>query len=643
MGRLHHQKEDRIHSCYTPSSPSSMKELRDANAALQNEVASLQHAAAAKASYANSQAAAVATVRAELSETMERHQEADTCHHTRIKDLQKKLKEEAAGRAASDALLVRHRSSAAEVAPHMANAAAALTVLRQARKQLEAGLASEKEAALELQKHGATLTARLRSEEALRQRVEVEKSAALAVALPVVGGLSQNDNSSGQQKPPLVGAVEELVSRLHSALAALAETRNNAEVAASAAEDARRTHTREHKVEVERLHAEVAELRDENAAASNGSVRDHKAIHTQKQLVKEAEQRAEDRGAAADRLAAQLENLTADSQEQAATIQTLEASLKRSEATSAARGADSERDFEAAAAARNAAANSERQRNDAIAAAKQAQRNEEAASKRLTAADEATAAAQAELDSLRNQLYDMRTKVDTAQRELQQSVTKCKSFEEAAKRATAEATETSNLGAHKADGLKADLESTLTQAAKLRTQNAELLESKRAADVAAQRAGEEAKEARDRMKESSAEAATARTAAEKLRRELSAATGAHEQDLGEKARMLSEILEAMQQEEAAKCSALADVRSLHQALDQAQAAMHDAEEGRRIAEDAAASQTAALAATKRRADTYREENRALLSNYDEWLRTLVSAKGGTAAAAAHLKLPACLT
>lgn len=42
------------------------------------------------------------------------------------------------------------------------------------------------------------------------------------------------------------------------------------------------------------------------------------------------------------------------------------------------------------------------------------------------------------------------------------------------------------------------------------------------------------------------------------------------QDLGQKARMLSEILEAMQQEEAAKCAALADVRSLHQALDQAQ-------------------------------------------------------------------------
>lgn len=59
-----------------------------------------------------------------------------------------------------------------------------------------------------------------------------------------------------------------------------------------------------------------------------------------------------------------------------------------------------------------------------------------------------------------------------------------------------------------------------------------------------------------------------------------------------------------------------------------QEAVREAEEARRAAVDAAAGQAAALAATKRRADTYREENRALLANYDDWLRTLVSAKNG---------------
>lgn len=45
----------------------------------------------------------------------------------------RRLKEEQAERAAADALLERHRASAAEVAPHMAGAAAALQVILRAR------------------------------------------------------------------------------------------------------------------------------------------------------------------------------------------------------------------------------------------------------------------------------------------------------------------------------------------------------------------------------------------------------------------------------------------------------------------------------------------------------------------------------
>ena len=57
-----------------------------------------------------------------------------------------------------------------------------------------------------------------------------------------------------------------------------------------------------------------------------------------------------------------------------------------------------------------------------------------------------------------------------------------------------------------------------------------------------------------------------------------------------------------------------------------QDAARDADAARRAAEDSAAGQAAALAATRRRADTYREENRALLANYDDWLRTLVESR-----------------
>lgn len=616
-----------------------MREIREANSALQTEIASLQHAAVAKASFAHAQAATIATVRADLSEAIERHKEVDAGHHARIKDLHKKLKEEAAGRAASDALLVRHRTSAAEVAPHMANAAAALTALRQARKQLEAGLTSEKEAAQELQKRGSALATRLKAEEVLRQQIEAERAAALAVIMPIIGGSPQDDGSTDQPMQLLVGAVKDLASRLNIALAAVTETRKSAEDAATSAEDARRKECREHKVEVEELRKELAELRDDKAAALHANARDQKNIHAQRQRIKEAEQRADERDAAVHRLTTQLENLTSDAQEQATSTHGLEAALKRAEALVAASAFDSEKGYQAAAEAREAASNAERQRNDAIAAAKQSERSQEAATKRLVAAEEATTAAQAEVDTLRGQVYDLRSKVTASERALQQSVTKCQGLEETLSKTSNDAAEARRVGAEKTKKLSRELETAQSQVTDLRRRLSEVSDSKRAADAAAHKAGEHAKELREQIKGSSVEAATARTAAEKLRQELSEAKESHEKELGQKARMLSEILEAMQLEESAKSAAFADVRSLHQALDRAQEALHEAEEGRRVAEDAATSQTAALAATKRRADTYRDENRALLSNYDEWLRTLVTANRGNATAAAQVKLP----
>ena len=36
---------------------------------------------------------------------------------------------------------------------------------------------------------------------------------------------------------------------------------------------------------------------------------------------------------------------------------------------------------------------------------------------------------------------------------------------------------------------------------------------------------------------------------------------------------------------------------------------------------------AALTATRRKADAYRRENRALLANYDDWLKSMVAERG----------------
>ena len=58
--------------------------------------------------------------------------------------------------------------------------------------------------------------------------------------------------------------------------------------------------------------------------------------------------------------------------------------------------------------------------------------------------------------------------------------------------------------------------------------------------------------------------------------------------------------------------------------------MAEAEAGRQRAEEALQAAHAALTASKRKADTYRRENRALLANYDDWLKSLVAQRGSEA-------------
>jgi len=43
--------------------------------------------------------------------------------------------------------------------------------------------------------------------------------------------------------------------------------------------------------------------------------------------------------------------------------------------------------------------------------------------------------------------------------------------------------------------------------------------------------------------------------------------------------------------------------------------------------DRAALSQAAVTATRRKADAYRRENRALLANYDDWLESMISDRG----------------
>lgn len=58
-----------------------------------------------------------------------------------------------------------------------------------------------------------------------------------------------------------------------------------------------------------------------------------------------------------------------------------------------------------------------------------------------------------------------------------------------------------------------------------------------------------------------------------------------------------------------------------------QASLVEAEAGRQKAEEALQAAHAALAACRRKSDTYRRENRALLAKYDDWLKSLVDKRG----------------
>ena len=62
-----------------------------------------------------------------------------------------------------------------------------------------------------------------------------------------------------------------------------------------------------------------------------------------------------------------------------------------------------------------------------------------------------------------------------------------------------------------------------------------------------------------------------------------------------------------------------------------QATLSDASGSRQLAEDAAVCTSATLNNLKRKAHAYKKENCTLLSNYDDWLKTLVSQRGSISA------------
>lgn len=67
--------------------------------------------------------------------------------------------------------------------------------------------------------------------------------------------------------------------------------------------------------------------------------------------------------------------------------------------------------------------------------------------------------------------------------------------------------------------------------------------------------------------------------------------------------------------------------SLCNAIALMQANLSDTSGARQLAEDAATCTSATLNSLKKKAHAYKKENKTLLTNYDDWLKTLVSQRG----------------
>ena len=62
-----------------------------------------------------------------------------------------------------------------------------------------------------------------------------------------------------------------------------------------------------------------------------------------------------------------------------------------------------------------------------------------------------------------------------------------------------------------------------------------------------------------------------------------------------------------------------------------QASLSDSSGAKQMAEDVATCTSATLNNLKKKAHAYKKENKTLLTNYDDWLKTLVSQRGSIGA------------
>lgn len=99
------------------------------------------------------------------------------------------------------------------------------------------------------------------------------------------------------------------------------------------------------------------------------------------------------------------------------------------------------------------------------------------------------------------------------------------------------------------------------------------------------------------------------------------------QEVGERSRVLDELMVALQAEEVTKCQLLHEVKVLTARSAELQGTLQEAIRDKSRAEDAYTSASAALSTLRRRAQLLREEKQALMATYDSRLEGLVRRRG----------------
>eukprot|EP00891_Asterochloris_glomerata_P005567 jgi/Astpho2/5567/Aster-02825 len=117
----------------------------------------------------------------------------------------------------------------------------------------------------------------------------------------------------------------------------------------------------------------------------------------------------------------------------------------------------------------------------------------------------------------------------------------------------------------------------------------------------------------------------------KLRAEVSTTSVGHVKELENKARVMEDVLAAMQAEERAKLDAQHEARVYRARLAELELTLTDSHTAKQRAEEAFSSSQAAVSTLKRKATAYKKENKQLVSQYDAWLKTLMQQRHSGAA------------